>query len=436
VFIGISIAGRSALRDSWAVHGMLFLWLAIALAWHQRQLFLDTRVHLTPGFRRVQVTVAALAALLVVGILPATMAWFAGRSMLGVVAPAALLFGIVLWVVVNDASWTAFAILFGWAVVCVTDAGLVYCRALLAGQHAFHAVAILVLGILVILRAAAQLVQLTAEEMSYDSTLHWNRDWNEKTRQGCSSDRRILRGLRDWLHEREMTRATRLARRASPSWWSRIGRWQVGLVAGWSLVRWMLEVLIYVQAVSWWIVAKSPRPAAAMIGMTSMILTSLPAIVVAAGAPQWRKFKLGREALLPVERIAYIRQLGLAAAASHFALWAGIGGTLVLWWLVAGPQPLPLSLLAIMLLYSAAFQIAAFGLSTWAARFRASTAGTPVLFALFVGAQVLQLRWVQAWSLGLPGQLREVLAISGVLAGFGLLATWDAYRRWLVADFD
>ena len=206
--------------------------------------FVNSRAHLMPGYRRVHATVAAVAALIVAGVLPLALSWFMGWNCIGFVAVVTLLFGPILWVIVNDATWTVFAILLGWSAFCSTQSGPAWFRELLAGQIEPQAAAILVLGILITLLAGIQLVRLREDKLTYDSTLRWDWDWSQKTRQGWSDQGRFLPGLRDWIREREMARLARLARQASDSWWSRICRWQVGMVAGWSLWFWILGVLI------------------------------------------------------------------------------------------------------------------------------------------------------------------------------------------------
>jgi hypothetical protein len=281
--------------------------------------------------------------------------------------------------------------------------------------------------------AGIRLVRFNEDVLNYSSTLRWNWEWSEKTRQGWSDEVRFLPGLRDWIREREMARLARLARQASKWWWPRICRWQAGMVAGWSLGFWILGVLIYVQGLSWWILARAPRPVAAMTGVVSLALTSTPALITAVGVLQWRPFKLNRESLLPVQRKSYLRQLGAAAALSQFQLWAGMSAALVLWSLLVGPRPVELAPLGGVLAFSAAFQVAVFGVVVWAARYRSKALGICALFSLFLAVQLLQLRWV---AVGSQGQLTHVLWIAGIIAVLGLLITRDAYRRWLLADFD
>jgi len=439
-FVAFSLAGRAAgMKDPVFLHLMLLFSLFLALALHMKGQFVDSRAPLMPGFRRVHATVAALVTLIVTVILPTGLSWFMGWHCLGFVAVVTLLFGTILWVIVKDATWTIFAIMFGWAAFCNTQAGPAYFQELLAGKNDSQAVAILALGTLITLLAGTSLVRLNREMLTYDSTLRWDWDWSQKTRQGWSGDGRILPGLRDWLREREMTRLARLARGASESRWSRICRWQVGMVAGWSLWFWILGIPIYVQALNWWIVRTTPKATAVMVNITSLALTFAPAMIAAVGVLQWRTFKLGHESLLPVDRKSYLRQLGTAAALSHVQLWTGMSAALALWWLLVGSRPLQLALLGGVLAFSAAFQIMVFGAVVWIARYRSAARWAIGLMTMFFGAFVaFALQFVQTRrSAPSPGQLlHEALWIAGIVAVLGLLITFDAYRRWLVTDFD
>ena len=77
----------------------------------------------------------------------------------------------------------------------------------MSGQREPLAVALLGLGAGITLLAGIQLLRLNEDSLTYDSTLRWDWDWNEKTRQGWSGEGRFMAGLRDWIAERQMTRA-------------------------------------------------------------------------------------------------------------------------------------------------------------------------------------------------------------------------------------
>lgn len=423
----VSLAGRvGTLKDPVYVQLMLFLSLAIFLTIHVKGQFVDWRAHLTPRYRRAHAVVAAAAILICAAILPAILAGVLGVHPLGLAAVSVLLFGATAWVIVQDATWTCFALAAAWTAFISLDSGQAWFRSLLSGQLAVPALAILGLGALAILLAGIRLIRCDEGKWTYDSTLHLDSDWGEKTRRGWSPDGRILPGLRDGIQAREMARLTRLARRAPESPWARVCRWQAGMMGGCSLGLLVLAILVLMQAMNWWITTRTPRPAVAMMGLISMILTFLPAVIAAMGVFQTRRFKLGLESLRPVQRSNHLRQVGMAVFVNHFQLWGGLSAALVLWWLLVGPRPLLLASLGGVLLFSAAFQLLVFGVAVWTARERSGLLAVLILSPLFF---VTAIGSPERWP-------RQASWIAPILAMVALLVVWDAYRRWLVADLE
>lgn len=447
--VAMSLADRlEVLRDSGFIQLLLLCSVFISLTMHIQRQFVDSRAHLVPRFRRVHATVAAGAAFIAAAVIPTLLSWLAGSYCIGLVAVAVLLFGAILWAAARRAAWPYGAIVLGCMAFCCTDWGTAYLRAILNGQLEPYAAAILVLGILITVVAGIQLVRLREETWNDDSALQWewDWDWNQRTRQGWGDEGRGSSRVRNWIRERQMARLTRLARHAQQSWWARVCRWQVGMVSGSAFWLWILAVVAIVPVVSWWMRSGASRPAAVMVGTTTLILIFLPAMLTLVGVLQWRQFQLRHESLLPVRRTSYIRQVFAAAALSQFQLWAGMSVVLVLWWLLIGPRPFHYALLGGALAFSAAFQVAIFGVAVWSARYRSpSPSPSPgpavllsVLLAFVFGALVaLRMAWTRYWTVEQPGPLPpEVLWIAGILAVFGLLITGDAYRRWLTAEFD
>jgi hypothetical protein len=417
---------------------MPLVFLFACLAVHAKGQFADSRARLTPGFRRVHAAVAAVAALVFAVLLPAVLAHVLGQDLIGLVAVVLLLYAAVLWVIVTGTTWTCFAMVAGFIALFGTEPGRAWFRELVSGQREPQAAALLALGALTTLLAGVRLVRLNEDMPGFHTELQWNWDWSKMTRQQRRGDGRFLPGLRDWIAERQMARLTRLARQAPASRWSRICRWQVGMAAGWSLWFWIFGTLIYVHFLVWWISTRTGKAAAPEIGaareigMASFVLTLMPTVAAIGGVFQWRNFNGGQTLLLPVERKTYIRQLGAAAALSHFQLWAGMSVALLLWLLLLGAGPLQPAMLAGVLAFSAAFQVVVFGAAVWTARYRSRALGGLVLGLLFAATQPMQ--W---WLVSSRGQFPcEVAWIAGIAAALGLLITLDAYRRWLAADFD
>ena len=143
---------------------------------------------------------------------------------------------------------------------------------------------------------------------------------------------------------------------------------------------------------------------------------------------------LAHELLLPVDRPSYVRQLGMAVAIGQLQLWAGVSLGLALWLLLVARQPLSLTNLAILLGIFTLLQPWFFGIGAWFVRYR-NMGLLLVAFLLALYVPVIPVAFyagpapLSPWrSIALPS--------AGVVAIFGLLLTYDAYRRWLAADFD
>jgi hypothetical protein len=401
---------------------------------HIKDQFADSRSHLTPDFRRVHIVVAAVATLIIVVVALPILTWLIDLQSVsvGLVAITVFVFGAMFWSVLVLSNW----------IICPILTMMLFCllqparRALVVfvtGHFEAQAVGLLALGAAMIVTAGMRLFRLNEDMPGYQTGTRWG-GYGSRQSRPWSDEGRVFPRLMDWIQERQMARLTRLARQASESRWARICRWQAGMVAGGSLWFWIAGTLVYAHIVRWWAQAKEPEQATVTIGVISFVLTLMPAVAT-VGILQSRMLKLGRELLLPVQRKSYIRQLGTAAAVSHLQLWAGMSLGFLLSLLLTGPRPIQLAVLAGVLASSAAFQVAAFGLLVWVARYR-----TPVLLGLVVMALVMAMQSVQmAWTQWSPGQSHlpyHLIWIAAVIAVVGLLITWDAYRRWLVADFD
>ena len=202
------------------------------------------------------------------------------------------------------------------------------------------------------------------------------------------------------------------------------------MVAGWSLWVWIFAALICAFAMTWWILTKEPNPAAVMLVAISFGLFVIPALVAMQNQIQCRP---GPALLLPIERKTYIRQLGMAVALSQFQLWAGLSVVPLLWGLATAPLLPQLAMLIGVLAFSAAFQVLVFGALTWTARYRSKA----LVYYVAIAGLLPTLFVVQLRLMLFPGPLpHDLMWIAGITAVVGLLITLDAYRRWLVTDFD
>lgn len=405
-----------------------FLLVFLGLIAHAKDQFADSRAHLTPRFRRPHAIVATAAAVFFAVCLPATVAWLFDRHSIGFVAMAVLLFNSVLWILLSMSGWLSWLVLLGWFSLC-TDVGQEFSQQLVTGKMEWLAATILAIGAAATVLGGIRLFRLN-EDMPEYRWIKWNKlgTWDQTV--GLQSlDEPITRGLRNWVIERQMARLARHARQASRSSWSRICRWQAGMVARWSLLFWCVGLVVYVHVLTSWVLSDKP---AGWIGLVCFCLTYIPPFMV-LGAVASRRSAFGRESLMPVDRRTYVRQLGLAALASDLGMWTAMSVSLFLWLILVSSQPVQFTMLAGALAISGAFQMVALGIMVWMARYRERWLIFLPIMLIVPISQFAILGWTRSSDAGSFG---ELLCICGGAVVVGLLITWDAYRRWLVVDFD
>ena len=141
---------------------------------------------------------------------------------------------------------------------------------------------------------------------------------------------------------------------------------------------------------------------------------------------------MARDLMMPVIRDAYLKQLGMSFATSHFILWGGFLTVSVLWIFTESTKPGP-ELLIFLISYSLMIQIWLFGLATWILSFRSINVTIPIMFiTAILSAMPINLIPFNAQTMI---QWRHfIMPLGCLLATTGLLLTWWGYRRWLVAD--
>ena len=414
---------KSALMELLAF-AIVFAFLAI----HMKGQFVDSRARLMPGFRRVHATIAGGAALLCAVLLPAALAWVLCWHPIGLVALMVLLFGTLLWVILSMSSWLIWTALLGWFLF-LSQPGQVYAAELVSGEHHGQAAAILAVGAMLTLIGGIKLVRLN-EDMPEYQWLRWNSATGkiEATMPQVARDS-ILERLRQRNREKLMAGLTRHARLASISRWSRVRRWQVGMMTGWSLLGFCLPLLLssYVgfYVATCFVNKRTPLSPTFLAVFASI----LPAIVAGLALGRRRKL-LSRESLLCVNRVTYLRQVGMAAALNQLQVWVGMTAVFVLWFWWVAEQPLSV-MVASLLTSSALFQLWFFGVNVWFLRFR-----SPIAFSAGLAVSFQMTAMAAFVPLEKPSTAGVVLVVAAIFAVLGLIVTWDAYRRWLVTDFD
>jgi hypothetical protein len=398
---------------------------------HIKEQFADPRARLMPGFRRTHIAGAVVAFLVLAILMPIALAWHAGMNMLGLTAIAVLWCGIIFWWVLLQStifSWLvniiAFAIIFG--------LGASILNPLCFGEANDLAVLFLLGGLVAVCLGGYRMFQLNEDMPEYHRRLQTG--WSQSgamVRQVQPSGDILPQKLKDRFQARQMAGLVGHARRAAYSRWSRVCRWQVGMMTGWSVVAVSLGFVPVVSFVTSPIGGKGDAGRFAMT-FSAMFAGVMPIALVWGGLWRRRLLTLQYESLLPADRAAYLKQVGAAAAINVFELWAGLSVASALWWKIAFPQQ---SLIGVshVWAWSALWQVGFFGLAVWFLRFRSRWLAAvgivvPIQIAVML-PMFLQVKTLSSWQ-------SVVLPLSGIFAMIGVAFGWHGYRRWLVADFD
>ena len=416
---------------------MPFMFLFMFSVLHIKEQFADARAHLTPGFRRVHIAIATAVTIVLAVFIPAVLTMCSGLQSVGLTALVVFLFGTSLWVMlVKSSSYLGIAFAVGW-VAMITAPGQGCLKEIILGHFELQAIGLLIVGILITLLGGIRLFRLNEDMPAYHTPTSNRWAWsgrNSMNRQAWSGEGRIFPWFWDWIAERQIVRLTRHARRASDSRWSRICRWQVGMVSGWSLWLAILGAAILVCILTWWMQTDGSQSSYGLVGMTSFFLTAIP-VSIAIVAFTRRAPMRGNELLMPVDRKTYVRQLGIASALRLLQLWGSMCIVCVLFWLLTIPKPLPAAMLASVVALSAVFQIAAFAIAFWIARYRSYVLN---VFSIMFLVMAVHIFCIGFFRFPRPSDQMsiEIAWPVGVMTLLGLLITYDAYRRWLKADFD
>jgi len=422
-------AGQRGNQD-FSLFMLACIFLFMFWAMHIVQQFANSRARLMPGFCRVHATVAVAAALAIGVLLLAATAWLVGLKSVGLVGITMLLFGSVAWLTLQRPAWVALVIV-GW-MLATAYFGRTYVQQIVTGQFEPEAVGLLVVGAVISLLTGIRLSRLNEEMPQYERIQAAMRAWEkERTRQTWSGEGILPAGFRRRLLDRQMAMVIRHAQRAAASLWSRICRWQVGMLAGWRVLPWIGWVLLML--VPCWL----GRGNRISVESLHAFLVFFPGLV-AMGAMVPRTRTMSFDLCMPVDRSSYLKQLGAAAALGHFQLWFGMSAVAVLGCFLTTeqrPEQRPgLADVALMLASSALMQVWFFGLGVWLSRFRSMGLIMVMMLLGFALAQAVVIFLFMceprsAWhSYQIP--------IAGLFAIGGAFFIYHAYRCWLAADLD
>ena len=141
---------------------------------------------------------------------------------------------------------------------------------------------------------------------------------------------------------------------------------------------------------------------------------------------------MAQDLMMPVIRDAYLKQVGISFATSHFILWGGFLTVSVLWIFTEYTKPSP-ELLIFFISYSLMIQIWLFGFAIWVLSFRSINVTILIMFiAAILSAMPIS---VMPFTAQAMIQWRHFIMPLGCLLGaIGLLLAWWGYRRWVVVD--
>jgi hypothetical protein len=297
---------------------------------------------------------------------------------------------------------------------------------LCSGRCEPEAVGIWAISLVAILLGGLRLICLNEDMPEYHRRMATG--WSGKG-QATGGEQMLPRGLRDRFQAIQMAGLTRHVRRSAVSRWSRICRWQVGMMTGWSGLLYAGTFLLLFSVMTF--SHSGNRKPSPSISMPVVFFTIMSVSMVWGALWRRRTRTLPFEFLLPVDRATYLKQVGLAAALNQCQLWIAFCAIAIPWQWIVAPQSS--FLLASLLGYSFLCQVGLFGVGAWLLRLRSPTLA---FLGFMVAIQVLMFSTVAMEHGPLASCRHIVFWAAGGFAVCGLLLTWAAYRRWLAADID
>jgi hypothetical protein len=404
-------------------------------AMHVKDQFADSRLHLMPHFRRAHIAVAAAATLILAIVVPGLEAWSRGFHSVGTIAITVVLVGAMFWNVLLLSNWMIWPML---AMPLVNLSQTVW-RSLgliVSGQFEVQAVGLLVLGIVIIILAGVRLCRLNEDMPEYHRRMPTG--WAAKGRmtgQDVNMDGPWPRAVTEWFRAWAMADLTRHVRLATHSPWSRICRWQLGMPTGWRVWLWAILPVVVLHFLAWQHSSRTPSGAAPM--MVTNFLAVLPMIMTVSQSFGWLTLRMRSvdfELMLPVSRRAYVRQWSEAMALGHFQLWGVICVSIMAWLLLAAPVTPPWTYVVSVATVALLIQIGLFGVMgfVWTI-----TTIRAIQIVVFMAIMFGSMTWAFGGCDEIHLKLRPAaLPAAAGAAAFGVLLSYLAYRRRLVADFD
>lgn len=403
---------------------------------HITEQFAGPQAKLMPSFRRIHALVAAVMAAVATIVLPAMLSLVMGLSAVGTVSIAVFLFGSVLsWRLLPSTrlKWLASA---SCLLLFTEPVGRGIDR-LVTGQYGAEAILLLVFGVGMSVMGGVRLVRRTGAIPVRLRPVQRvrNQEWQMPEKYGAG----WISLLPEWLVDRKIAKLTYHAHHAPASRWSRMRRWQIGILSDWLIWFAMAVAMLWIHVVNSGLPHRLPN--VCIIESMLYCFTVFPAMMAVAHAFS-RIPAINHELLLPLDRRSYLRQIGTTAALNHFLIWAGASIGIVAWWLLTASEPLQLPLLTTTVACSAVYQLWVFGAVVWMAK----RPSRPVIMSGCLAIVILQIPLSSATRVSThmsdslhesPVPFNSEVVLWALLAALpALLVVYLGYRRWLVADLD
>jgi hypothetical protein len=400
------------------------------LALHIKEQFSTPLAQSLPSYRRVHLVVAAILVVFFAILLPMGIASICGASPLGISAVVLACFSLLLWASIRP---LVFYLLFPlWIFFVVVPSGETIMQQLTAGQYPAVSACFFAAGVALLVYCALLLWRLNEEVSGYHSWWQGNayniNVWAENARKiDRFPDQKDKRWIGKWMEQWDTALRLWHVQRASGSWWSQVCRWPMGVNPRPFLIFWSVIGILYVQGLTLFLPSIAPM----LVGMLLLTVGGYPLKQL-----QQRLRLVEYELSLPIDRVSYLRQVGIAAVLGWLQMWGCLAMALGLWWYGTtwGAENVPIILRTIIA--TGCCQIAMLGITLWMARYRSPILTNLVLITGVMGAFFLFTFFIpaHAGSLPPPDVTWPLVWIAAGLAVVGFALIGDAYRRWLNAD--
>lgn len=299
---------------------------------------------------------------------------------------------------------------------------------LFSGRHPAAAIALLAGGLIASAVIIRRTINLMEDDRDFGQAMQTS-DLNSRPRMtGDTSRAWSIAAQQNFLPWLNTQTAAYLPRHDTQ--WERVRRWRSLQPGAFNFAVIMTIFMVGMTSIPYWFSSTKAGP---YFVMPIIFLTMMPITGVGqAWLKQWRF--LETDSLKPIDRSAFLNELGLAIALDALRTWVVWATAIILGSLFFGL--VDWSLLASVMAASFFFQFFLLGVSIWEMRHRSEpvmlmTNGASMLVILLITPLVALPPNMQVWM----GYRWILVAIAAISAGAGVLIARHAYQRWLTTEF-